>query len=74
MDHIYKTIEAVQRHGADSRGDMAREQWARDRAIFVAVAAHSILRVLRDDLDPEAIQDYEAYYNACACNTSPTLT
>ena len=53
MDLIYKTIESVQRHGASSRGDMSREQWARDRAIFVAVSAHNILRTLRDDLDAD---------------------
>lgn len=64
MDFIYKTIESVQRHGANSRADISREQWARDRAMFVAVAAHSILRVLREDLDPEAIQEYDGHYNA----------
>lgn len=65
MDLIYKTIESVQRHGASSRGDMSREQWARDRAIFVAVSAHNILRTLRDDLDAEAIQHYDELYTAC---------
>lgn len=65
MEFVYKTIESVQRHGASSRGDMPREQWARDRATFVAVSAHNILRALRDDLDPEAIQRYDEYYDAC---------